>query len=191
MPEIELLTLARVKFIARDYVALYLDAAAHDAFYIVLYIAGLEIFKKTFIGDYAVFYALRRAVGKERIAQRIEAIGVAQNERRLMKCSGEVLALGEVDSRLAADRGIDRRQKRCRYLDESDTAQIRARRKAGYIADYSAAQSYEYIASVEAELRRERENVADCFKALVLLAVLKDELLAVYPRAFQRFERGF
>ena len=108
-----------------------------------------------------------------------------------MKCSGEVLALGEIDSRLAADRGIDRRQKRCRYLDESDTAQIRARRKAGYIADYSAAEGYEYIAPVEAELRRGRENVADCLKALVLLAVLKDALLAVYPRAFKRFERGF
>ena len=108
-----------------------------------------------------------------------------------MKCSGEVLALGEIDSRLAADRGIDGRKKTGRNLDESDTAQIRARRKTGYIADYSAAQSYEYIAPVEAELRRERENVADCFKALVLLAVLKDELLAVYPRAFQRFERGF
>ena len=156
MPEIELLTLARVKFIARDYVAFYLDAAAHDALDIAIYIARLENFKKTFIGDYAVFYALRRAVGKERIAQRVEAIGVAQNERRLMKCSGEVLALGEIDSRFAADRGIDRRQKRRRYLDESDTAQIRARRKAGYIADYSAAQSYEYIAPVEAELRRER-----------------------------------
>ena len=73
-----------------------------------------------------------------------------------MECSGEVLAFGEIDSRLAADRGIDRRQKRCRYLDESDSAQICARRKARYIADYSAAQSYEYIASVEAELRRER-----------------------------------
>ena len=75
-------------------------------------------------------------------------------------------------------------------MDESDTAQIRARRKAGYIADYSAAEGYEYIASVEAELRREREDVADCFEALVLLAVLKDELFAVYPRAFQRLERG-
>ena len=39
MPEIELLTLARVKFVARDYVALYLDAAAHDALYIAFYVA--------------------------------------------------------------------------------------------------------------------------------------------------------
>ena len=39
MPEIELLTLACVKFIARDYVAFYLDAAAHDVFYIAFYVA--------------------------------------------------------------------------------------------------------------------------------------------------------
>lgn len=39
MPEIELLTLARVKFIARDYVALYLGAAAHDVLYIAFYVA--------------------------------------------------------------------------------------------------------------------------------------------------------
>ena len=39
MPEIEFLTLARVKFIARDYVAFYLDAAAHDVIYIAFYVA--------------------------------------------------------------------------------------------------------------------------------------------------------
>ena len=39
MPEIELLTLARVKFIARDYIAFYLYAAAHDVLYIAFYVA--------------------------------------------------------------------------------------------------------------------------------------------------------
>ena len=39
MPEIEFLTLARIKFIARDYIAFYLDAAAHDVLYIAFYVA--------------------------------------------------------------------------------------------------------------------------------------------------------
>lgn len=74
----------------------YLYAAAHDIFYIALDVAELENFKETFVRDYSVFYALRRAVRKEGVAQRIKAVGVAEHERRLVKCPGEVLPSGRL-----------------------------------------------------------------------------------------------
>ena len=147
--EIELLTLSEVELIARNYIAFYLYAAAHDVFYIALDVAELENFKETFVRDYSVFYALRRAVRKEGVAQRIKAVGVAEHERRLVKCPGEIFALREIDTRLAAHGGIDRRQESGGYLNESHPAKISARREARYVADYSAAEGYEYGAARE------------------------------------------
>ena len=48
---------------------------------------------------------------------------------RLMECSDEVLALGQVDAGLAADRGIDLGDEGRRDLDEPDPAQVVAARK--------------------------------------------------------------
>ena len=66
-----------------------------------------------------------------------------------MKCPGEIFALREIDARLAAHGGIDRRQEGGGYLNESHPAKINARREARYVADYSAAEGYEYVASRE------------------------------------------
>lgn len=104
---------------------------------------------------------------------------------------GEVLALGEIDSRLAADRGIDRCQKRRRYLDESDTAQRYAlAAKPVTSPTIPPPRAMNISLRLRLACAAKRENIADCFKALVLLAVSKTNF-AVYPGTFQRFERGF
>ena len=54
------------------------------------------------------------------------------------KAPDEVLALGQVDRGLAADRRIDLGDERRRHVDERDAAQVRRRQEAGGVAERTA-----------------------------------------------------
>ena len=65
---------------------------------------------------------------------------IAEDQRRLAECADEIFARRKIDRRLAADRGVDLRQKRCRNLYEPDPAQVGRRGKASHISDHAAAE---------------------------------------------------
>src|SRR4029079_11158806 len=74
------------------------------------------------IAQQAVFSDLGIACRQFAPWQRIEQGDVDEDGAGLMEGANEVLAMGRIDAGLAADGGIDLRQKSGRDLDEVDTA---------------------------------------------------------------------
>ena len=78
-----------------------------------------------------------------------------------MKRAEQILSLRRVDPGLAADRGIDLRQKRGRHLHEIDAAAQDRGRESGEIADHAAAERDHQIVALD--LRRD-QRFADPFE---------------------------
>ena len=107
--EIEKLARAAVELVERDDVCLVLYAIGDDVLNLLAN-AALQSAEHIAVVNYSVFYYLRAAVGKYRLVKRVKRINVAKHERGLMKNARKVLACGEIDRRLSADRRVDRRE---------------------------------------------------------------------------------
>ena len=104
-----------------------------------------------------------------------------------MEGADQVLALTRIDAGLAADRGIDLRQQRCRHLHEIQPAPYARRRKAGEIADDAAAERDHQIAALDA---RRDDRLADFFKRGVVLRTLAGRYLQRRTFNAGRLERA-
>ena len=65
---------------------------------------------------------------------------VRYHDARLIEQPDEILALGHVDCRFAADRGIHLGEQGCRHLREIDAALQRSSGETGNISDHATAQ---------------------------------------------------
>jgi hypothetical protein len=91
-------------------------------------------------------------VAGQQLARRQGAqhLGVGQHQARLVEGADQVLALGQVDGGLAADRGIHLGQQRGGDLHEADAAQQDGGGEAGDVADHPAAQRDDQVAALAA-----------------------------------------
>jgi hypothetical protein len=87
-----------------------------------------------------VLHDLRQAGSEVSVAERRQRVHVGDDEPRLGERSDEVLALRQVDGRLAADRRVDLCQERGRHLNERDASHVRRGDEPGEIADRSPSQ---------------------------------------------------
>ena len=86
------------------------------------------------------------------LGQRLEQRRVDHRARRPVERADEVLALGQVDAGLAADRRVDLADAGRRHGDPRDAAEIRGRDVAGEIGGRAAAERDDRAAAVEAQL---------------------------------------
>ena len=70
---------------------------------------------------------------------------------RLVERPDEVLALGQVDPGLAADRRVDLGDERRRHLDEPDAAQVDRGEEPGRVAERAATDRDEDLAAIDPE----------------------------------------
>ena len=108
--------------------------------------------EKAAVADEPIFDDFGVAGAKIALAQRIEAHGVGQHQRGLMKGADEVLAVPRIDPRLAADARIDLGQERGRDLDQSHAAAQTRGAESGEIADDPAAKRNDDVSTLDARL---------------------------------------
>ena len=77
--------------------------------------------------------------------QRREGLGVAQHGRGLPERADQILALREIDTGLAADRGVDLGEQRGRHLHHGNAAVIDGGREPSDIAHHTAADGHDDI----------------------------------------------
>jgi hypothetical protein len=98
--------------------------------------------------------------------QGVEERRVGEHQARLMEGADEVLAVGGVDARLAADRRIDLGEQRRRHLHEAHPAPDDRRREAREVAHDPPAQRHHEIAALDP---RAQDRVADFGQAGIAL----------------------
>ena len=140
MTEIEELTDTHVLFVGVDNVALVLDAVFNHVLKLIADRRCFELVKEGLVVDDTVFYNLGTAVGEDIFGQSIERRVVTDDERGLIERADEIFTLGNVDSRLAADRRVDHSKQGRRYLNKLHSAKIGRRAKSRKIADNTAAE---------------------------------------------------
>ena len=82
-----------------------------------------------------------------RARERGEHGGVAEDPEGLVERPDEVLALRQVDGRLAADRGVDLAEERGGHLDERDAAEVHRGDEARDVGDHPAAEAHDDVAA--------------------------------------------
>ena len=102
--------------------------------------------------------------------QGAQAVGVGQDQPRLVEGAHQVLAEAEVDRRLAADAGVDLGDDRRRHLHHVDAAQVAGGHEAGQVADDAPADGGDPGAAVEAGARHARGQLLHRGQVLALLA---------------------
>ena len=90
---------------------------------------------------------------------------------RLVERAEQVLALGEIDAGLAADRGIDLGHEGRRDVDDRDAAQVGRGEEAGRVAERTAADRDERLAALDAEPGQVAGGRLDDRQALGVLAL--------------------
>src|SRR5690349_13365490 len=103
-----------------------------------------------------------------------------------MKSAYEVLPSREIDSSLAADRGIDLRQQGCGHLRQRQSAQVNRRAEAGEIANHTAAQRHDEIVSFKAIFTEKSDSLFQNSERLVALSFRHQPLERLKARGFQR-----
>ena len=78
-----------------------------------------------------------------------------------MECANEILACGDVDRGLAADRRLDHREQRRWHVRDAHTAQVRRGREPGSISDRTAAERDDAAVTSDASLRERLPQRAD------------------------------
>ena len=152
-----------------NYIALDLYALVNDIFNIRL-VVRLRNHRQDFpVGNVAVLDDFGHAVRKCAVRQGSEHVRVDEDEPRLIERADEVFALGQINAGLAADRGIHLREQRGRDLAQRHTAQEGRRRKAGDVADNTAAERDDQILAGHAGGQQIMVNTFDRGKLLVLL----------------------
>ena len=88
-----------------------------------------------------------------------------------MEGADEVLALGQVDAGLAADRRVDLGDERRRDLDQRHAAQVRGRQEPGRVAQRAAADRDQRVAALDPQPRQLARRLADDRQLLGRLAL--------------------
>src|SRR5690606_18877583 len=86
------------------------------------------------------FRQARRQLTRRQCRQRGR---IDQHQLRLVEGTNHVLAQGMIDTGLAAYRGVNLGQQRCRDLNEVHPALVAGCRESGHVADDAATQSYD------------------------------------------------
>ena len=142
MPIVEQLAGARFLFVSNHHVALQLNAARnHLRQAHIARSARFKLGKQFLIENHAVFQNLSAAVNEEMPGERCEKRRVDKHGIGLEECAHEILSLGQVNRRFAADRRIDTGQKRGWYLYASNAAHVGGSREPRQVAHNAAAQS--------------------------------------------------
>ena len=115
-----------------------------------------------------------------------KSAGSIEHRAGLVERTDEVLALGEVDAGLAADRGVDHREQRRRDLHDVDAAVVHRRREARGVADDTAAERDDRIRAQQPPLREATRQLLHGVERLGRLAVGDGEELVVDAGALQR-----
>src|SRR5581483_8914760 len=113
------------------------------------------------------------------LGQRLEERLVEEDERRPVEGADEVLAVGDVDAGLAADRGVDLPDERRRHRRPPDSAQIRRRGEARDVRRASPAEGDDGAFAVESELAPEARD----HRRLLCLLARRQLVRRLQPRA--------
>lgn len=140
--KVEQLALVGFALVGDDHGALDVDIAGDDERY-----AGhiaveqlqrerglLQLGEKLRVGDHGVLDDLAAAVGELLGREGGKASNIGDNNTRLPKGTGQVLAGSQVDGRLAADRRIHHGEQARRDLHKLAAARVSGRHKAGHVA---------------------------------------------------------
>lgn len=107
--------------------------------------------------------------------KRFENADVRENGERLMKAADEVFPYGEIDSGLAADRGVDLREKRGRNLNIRNGPHIDGGEEAAEIAYNASAEGDEQGRAVGPRGGKLSCESLDTGEAFVALARIEEE----------------
>ncbi len=128
MPEVKNATLAALPLIAADDLSLHADAVS-DELLKQIAIPGkqriaviLHQFENIWLTNHTVLHGFEQAGPVLAFGKRGQHIRIDQHTCRLMKRAQKILAIGEIDSGLATDRGIDLRHQRRRDLYHRNSA---------------------------------------------------------------------
>ena len=120
--------------------------------------------------------------------QRVE---IGQHQSRLVEGADQVLARGGVDRRLAADGAVDLGEQGCRQLNEAATALEYRRRKAGEVADDSAAEREDVIAALDFLGEQPLGDMSEALPAFGPFAGIEHQPARLPPGGKQRRFHGF
>ena len=101
--------------------------------------------------------------------------GVDQHQRGLVESADEVLAGGDVDRGLAADRTVDLGKQRGRYLDEMAATLDDGGGEPDEIADHAAAERDQMVAALDPQREQLVDQGRESCPALAALAGLEDD----------------
>ena len=125
----------------------------------------------------AIFTASPRAARRWRSGRDRSERDVDDDRGRRMERADEVLALGQVDPGLAADRRVDLGDERRRHLDERDAAQPARGEEAGGVAERAAPDRHERLAALGAQPGQLARGVLDDRHPLGALALRQEDRL--------------
>ena len=126
---------------------------------------------------------LGNAFAKGGTRKRVQHSGRAENRGRIGKGPGKVFAGAQVDTGLAADRGVDHAHERCGDVRVAYTAHVNRARKAKNITRDAAADAEDGTAALGPRLRERFEHALDGCQTLTPLAEWeRDRRRAAAPR---------
>ncbi len=128
------------------------------------------------------------AIAGQKIArlQAVQQRDIGQDQRRLVEGADQVLAMGGVDTGLAADTAVDLRQQRRRDLDEAHSAPKDRGRETHQIADHAAAERDHHIASFDPVFQQPFHHAGQVRPAFGALARRQHQRLAGDARRRER-----
>ena len=118
--------------------------------------------------------------------QRGEQIGIDDHHPRLMEGTDQVLAAGQVDTHLAANRGINLCQQRRRHMGQPDAPQVGGGREPCHVADHAAAKCHDGRRAVGLRPQQRVVDAGGRRQGLVALAIGHHDGFAVGERLAQR-----
>ena len=115
---------------------------------------GLEQLEQPLVAEGRHLDRLAEGGPQLALGERPQDVDVDDDRGRLVERPDEVLALGQVDPGLAADRRIDLGDERRRDLDERDAAQVDRGQEPGRVAERAAADRDERLAALDPQSRQ-------------------------------------
>ena len=88
------------------------------------------------------------------VRKRRQRPDVREHHDRLVERPDQVLALGQIHRRLAADGGVDLRGERRRDLQDGEPAHVGGRHEPGQVSHHAAAQRHQHVAAVHLLVRQ-------------------------------------
>ena len=190
MPKVEQRTLSLLRFVGGDDARLG-RAADRDRFgpgwSASEHVAPVQFQKleKAAVANEPILDDLGEAGAKIALAEGIEARGVGQHQRRLMKSADEVLSVRRIDSSLAAHAGVDLSEQRRRNLHQAQAPTHCRSAKSREIADHSPAKRNDNISTFDARLDQRIGDAGELDIGLGALAGRADDRGGAQTRLIQ------